>query len=175
MKALILLIALAPFNFALANSSDKEKQENPDLLKQFHTMSITHCDEFITEHTKAPGMWKFFLNKHAGGIDGPSTEVFMVQISGNEKASYKTDYSFIQTLKKCFVHKRGVITVEESCDSAINTDIWRIQYNLPGFDYKRYKDKKGIILYAKNVGKNACLMEYEYRSSGEHSVFKPIK
>lgn len=81
MKAAILLFSLLPINFALAN------QTNPKMLHEFHQMGITHCDAFIEQQTKTPGQWTYFINKHAGGIDGPSTEVFMVQISGNKNNS----------------------------------------------------------------------------------------
>jgi len=138
-------------------------------------MGITHCDDFILKNTQTQGQWKFFMNKHAGGIDGPSTEVSLVQISGNLTKSYKTDYSFIQTLKQCFMHKKGQITVQEPCSKAVNADIWNIQYNLPNLAYKRYKDKKGIVLYSKDLGENSCLLEYEFRTVGEHSIYKPIK
>lgn len=169
MKAAIFLLTLLPINLVLAN------QNNPDLLHEFHQMSITHCDKFIKQQTKTPGKWSYFINKHAGGIDGPSTEVYMVQISGNQKNSYKTNYTFIQTLKKCFVHKRGQINIEKNCSEAVSQDVWHLQYNLPNFSYKRYKDKNGVILYTKDIGANHCLMEFEYRASGKHSVYKPIK
>ncbi|MEA1989098.1 MAG: hypothetical protein U9N57_07830 [Pseudomonadota bacterium] len=116
------------------------------------------------------------MHKHAGGIDGPSTEVALTQISGKPGQSYKTDFSFIQTLKKCFVHKRGHITAYDNCAKAVDTKNWNVQYNLPGYDYKRYKDKNGVILYAKDItlGDNqACLLDFEFRSSSEHSIYRP--
>lgn len=166
---LLIFFLFLPLNQVLAES------DNVNLLAQFHKLGITHCDEFIEKNIQAKGEWKFFLSKHAGGIDGPSTEVSMVQIYGNKKNSFKNDYTFIQTLKQCFLHKRGLITAQESCSSAVNPDIWNVQFNLPGYSYKRYKDEKGIVLYSNDLAKNGCLIEYEFRTKGDHSVYKPIK
>ncbi len=151
--------------------------ENNDalLLKQFHELGITHCDEFIKNNTRSKGEWQFFLNKHAEGIDGPSTEVSMVQISRSNGISIKTDYSFIQSLKQCFLHKRGLITTVESCAKAVDSEIWTIQYELPQNDYRRYQDAKGIILYTKDLASGGCLLEYEFRTKGKHSLYKAIE
>lgn len=149
-----------------------ETNKNP-ILDEFHKFGITHCDEFIQKNTAALGSWKFFIHKHPGGIDGPSTEVSLTQISGKPGQSIKTDYTFIQTLKQCFLHKRGQVTAFDSCDKAVDSKIWNIQFNLPDYDYKRYKDQKGIILYAKELelgGKKACLLDYEFRTKGKHSI-----
>jgi len=168
MKWIVLISLFFTSLNSLASTIDNQ------LLKEFHKFGITHCDEFITKNTRTPGTWKFFINKHPSGIDGPSTEVSLTQISGKLGQSFKTDYSFIQTLKKCFLHKKGQITALDSCDKAIDSKIWNLQYNLPGFDYKKYKDKKGITLYAKELdlgGKKACLLDYEFRTQGEHSIY----
>lgn len=152
---------------ALANNSQQ-------LLKQFHSLGITHCDEFISKNIPVKGQWKFFLTKHEGGLDGPSTEVSMVQIHGEKSNSLKNNYTFIQTLKKCFLHKTGSIHTQKPCSESINSKQWKIQYNLPDFDYKRYKNSAGIVLYTKPLSKNSCLLEYDFRSKGNHSVYKPF-
>jgi len=149
------------------------EKEQDQLLKEFHNYGITHCDEFISKNTVTPGNWKFFINKHPGGIDGSSTEVFLTQISGKPGQTFKTSYTFIQTLKQCFLHKKGQITAFDNCDKAVDPIVWSLEYNLPGFDYKRYKDNKGIILYAKEIelnGKKACLLDYEFRTKGNQSI-----
>lgn len=169
MKKVLIIVGILFNSVALAESG------NQALLKQFHALGVTHCDEFITKNTRTAGEWKFFLNKHASGIDGPSTEVSMVQISGSGDNSFKTDFSFIQTLKKCFLHKKGQITVNEPCSKAVDEKIWKIQYQLPGNAYKRYKDAKGIVLYSKELSPQSCLLEYEFRTRGNHSVYRPIQ
>lgn len=168
-KYLALLLLISPFEFVSANNSDTK------LLKEFHELGITHCDEFIQKNIQTKGDWKFFLSKHAGGLDGPTTEITMVQIYGDKKNSFKNDYTFVQTLKKCFLHKRGLITAQEPCSAAVNPEIWKIQFNLPGYSFKRYRDKKGIVLYSNELSPNQCLIEYEFRTKGEHSPYKPIK
>lgn len=173
---LYFLLLTSLFSFSL-QAEEPEKTDLNNLLSQFHERGITHCDEFITTNIQAPGNWKYFINKHAGGIDGPSTEVSLTQISG-EVGSFKTDYSFIQTLKKCFMHKRGHITSYESCKNSVDPLIWEVDHELSGFDYKRYKNFKGRLLYSKEVevaGTKICLLEYEYRSRGKHSLYVPIK
>ena len=167
--SLLLLLLTMPVLSTQAQSS------NQNLLKQFHKLGITHCDAFIEKNIQVKGEWKFFLSKHAGGIDGPSTEVSMVQIYGTPENSYKNDYTFIQTLKKCFLHKRGLITAQEPCSSAVNSKTWKVQFNLPGFSFKRFKNEKGIVLYSQELSDNRCLIEYEFRTKGEHSLYKPIK
>ncbi|BCN92228.1 hypothetical protein THMIRHAM_00130 [Thiomicrorhabdus immobilis] len=151
-------------------------QTNKDpMLDEFHKFGITHCDEFIQKNTENMGNWKFFIDKYSGGIDGPSTEVSLTQISGKPGQSFKTDYTFIQTLKQCFLHKRGKITAFDSCAKAVDSKIWTLQFDLPNYGYKRYTDSKGIILYTKELelgGKNACLLEYEFRTKGAHSVVR---
>jgi hypothetical protein len=169
MKWIILLTLL----FTSLNSFAKPK--DTQFLKDFHKFGITHCDEFILKNTATTGNWKYFINKHPGGIDGPSTEVSLTQISGKPGQTFKTNYSFIQTLKKCFLHKKGQITVFDSCGKAVDSKVWTLQYNLPEFDYKKYKDKKGITLYAKELdlgGKKACLLDYEFRTQGDHSIYQ---
>lgn len=168
-NTLYLLLFSLPINSSMASSSDR------NLLKNFHELGITHCDEFIQKNIQAKGDWKFFLSKHAGGLDGPTTEVTMVQIYGDKKNSFKNDYTFVQTLKKCFLHKRGTITAQEACSSAVNPQLWKIQFNLPGYSFKRYRDKKGIILYSNELSANQCLIEYEFRTKGDHSPYKPIE
>lgn len=153
----------------LSNQQAFAKNETQPMLKDFHKFGITHCDKFIQKNTATPGSWKYFINKHPSGIDGSSTEVALTQISGNSEQSFKTDYTFIQTLQKCFLLKRGQITAFDSCDKSVDAKIWKVQFNLPDFDYKRYKDKKGIILYAKDIdinGNKACLLDYEFRVQG---------
>ena len=144
---------------------------NNKLLIEFHKLGVTHCDDFILKNSRTAGHWRFFLNKHLNGIDGPTTEVSMVQISGNGDNSYKTDYSFVQTLKGCYLHKKGQITVNQPCSEAVDGKTWRVQYNFPKNAYKRYKDAKGIILYSKEINPETCLLEFDYRSSGKHSVY----
>ncbi|WP_040727183.1 hypothetical protein [Thiomicrorhabdus sp. Kp2] len=168
----ILLITLMLQSWLTYAEEDKNQ-----LLKQFHEFGITHCDEFISKNTATPGAWKFFMNKHPGGIDGPSTEVSLTQISGKPGQSFKTNYTFIQTLKQCFLHKSGQITAFDSCEKAVDKKVWNLQYNLPEFDFKRYKDKKGVVLFTKEVSlgdKKICLLNYEFRTSGKHSIYHKL-
>jgi len=157
-----------------ANASENQN----DLLKQFHDFGITHCDDFIKKNTATPGEWKFFMNKQPGGLDGPTTEVSLTQISGKAGQSIKTDYSFIQTLKSCFLHKTGQIIAFDSCDKAVDKKVWNLQFNLPGFDFKRYKDPKGVVLFTKEItidDKNICFLNYDFRTTGSHSIYKKLK
>lgn len=157
----------------LANAGDDQTK----LLKQFHEFGITHCDEFISKNTATPGAWKFFITKQPGGIDGPSTEVSLTQISGKPGQSFKTDYTFIQTLQKCFLHKSGEIVAFDSCAKAVDKKVWYLQYKLPEFDYERYRDKKGVILFTKEIAledKKICLLDYEFRTQGKHSIYRKL-
>lgn len=156
-------------------STSTYANDTQSLLKQFHSLGITHCDEFINNNVTVKGNWKFFLTKHADGLDGPATEVNMVQIHGSKINSLKSNYTFVQTLKKCFLHKTGIIKTNKSCTDSINKDIWKLQYNLPDFDYKRFKNAKGMVLFTKELSEKSCLLEYEFRTKGEHSIYRPIK
>ncbi|GAB6069023.1 hypothetical protein JCM30760_01200 [Thiomicrorhabdus hydrogeniphila] len=156
-----------------ANASENQNE----LLKQFHKFGITHCDNFIKKNTATPGEWKFFMNKQPGGLDGPSTEVSLTQISGKPGQSIKTDYSFIQTLKACFLHKTGQIIAFDSCDKAVDKKVWNLEYNLAEFDYKRYKDAKGVVLFTKEItmdNKKVCFLNYDFRTKGSHSIYRKL-
>lgn len=167
-----LTISLLLF-FNIANTANAN-EANQGLLKQFHSLGITHCDEFINKHVSVNGQWKFFLTKHAGGLDGPATEVNMVQIHGSKVNSLKSNYTFVQTLKKCFLHKTGHIVSNMSCEDSINKEIWQPQYKLPDFDYQRFKNKKGMVLYTKPLSTKSCLLEFEFRTKGDHSIYRPF-
>ncbi|NPA72446.1 MAG: hypothetical protein GXO35_06410 [Gammaproteobacteria bacterium] len=70
------------------------------------------------------------------------------------------------------MHKKGHITSLQPCHKAVDRDIWKVQFNLPNFDYKKYKNTQGVVLYAKEVetpNQKICLLDYEFRAKGEHT------
>ncbi len=148
-----------------------DKQDNRMLLNSFHDYGITQCDTFILENNVLEGNWHFFINKHSGGLDGPSTEVSVVTITGEKGDTTKRDYSFVETAKKCFVHKRTTITFIGECSSKINKDFWHVSTPMPRKDYTTYKNKHGLEMQAKDIyNKNfkACVLEYSVREKGQH-------
>ena len=81
--------------------SDDEK-----LLNAFHKYGLTKCDKFILANSKLKGDWNFFISKHPD-IDGVK-EASAIQITGSKNDTVKTDDSYIQTPKACFLHSRLV-------------------------------------------------------------------
>jgi hypothetical protein len=140
------------------------------LLNTFHQYSISKCDNFILNNSHFKGQWKFFINKHVGGIDGVSTEVSAVQIFGVKNDTVKIDYSYIQTQKACFLHQRSTITSPQSCADIIDNNTWRIVADMPDTDYTVYKNNHGVELYAKDISigeANICLQETSIRKTGK--------
>ncbi|ARD45604.1 hypothetical protein [Colwellia sp. PAMC 21821] len=141
------------------------------LLKQFHDYGIKKCDAFIIEKSKLKGGWSLFINKHAGGIDGPSTEVTMTQIFGSKDDTVKTEDTYIQTSKKCFLRHTWTVTFPGSCESNIDGNAWYISTKMPNKDYTTYKNSGGIELHAKEISMGnfkACVQEGSSRSSAAH-------
>ena len=92
------LVTTGTFFSSIASADDTQL-----LLNSFHEYGITKCDSFIAENSGLNGNWNYFINKHSGGIDGPATEVTVTQIYGSKDDTVKTEDTYIQTAKKCFL------------------------------------------------------------------------
>lgn len=164
-RAFTLFLAAAATGSAYAESDDTK------LLNAFHKFGITKCNSFILENSKLKNNWDFFMSKHAGGIDGPTTEVSIITIWGSENDTVKTDSSYIQTPNNCYLYSRLTVTNPGSCESNIDGNIWYISNGMPGKDYTTYTNKGGIEMQAKeiNVGNfKACIHETTIRKNGKH-------
>ena len=158
------------FYFFTSSSPVFADSDNKILLNAFHKYGITKCDTFILENSRLKTNWNFFISKHAGGIDGPVTEVSVIQIFGKKTDTVKVDYSYIQSPKSCFLHSRSTITYPGSCTSNIDGDFWYISNSMPTKDYTTYTNKGGIEMQAKEISVGnfkACIQEINIRKKGK--------
>lgn len=160
--ALLSLLAMTVANAHAEN-------DNQTLLNSFHKYGITKCDQFIIEHSKLNGNWNYFINKHSGGIDGPTTEVSVIRIWGSENDTVKVDDSYIQTPKNCYVHTRSTVTFPGSCESNVDGNLWYVSNRMPRKDYTTYTNQGGVDMQAKEIqvgNFKACILETAKRKKG---------
>jgi hypothetical protein len=146
--------------------------DDSTLLDAFHKYGVTHCDSFILENSRLKGNWHLYINKHDGGIDGPTTEVSIIRIWGSEGDTVKVDQSYIRSPRNCYLTTRSTITFPGTCASNVDGDYWYISNRLPGRDYTTYKNKGGIEMQAKDitVGNHAvCVQETLIRTQAPRS------
>ncbi|KHT63284.1 hypothetical protein RJ45_12845 [Photobacterium gaetbulicola] len=164
-SALVVFISTVIFSgHALANDSQI-------LLKSFHDYGIKKCDTFISQNTTLKGNWNFFINKHAGGIDGPVTEVTVVNIWGSRGDTVKTEDTYIQTPKNCYLRQTWTLTDPGSCSENIDGNHWYVSTKMPNKDYTTYKNSGGIELHAKEIqvgNFKVCVQEGSKRLSAKH-------
>ncbi|MCD9496882.1 hypothetical protein [Photobacterium carnosum] len=145
--------------------------DDQSLLNSFHQYGITKCDSFILEHSKLKDNWNFFIGKHLGGIDGTATEVSITEIFGSKNDTVKTDSSYIQTAKKCFLRQTWTTTFPGTCSDNIDGDLWYIVTKMPNKDYTKYENRSRVELFAKDISMGnfkSCVQEGSLRISGNH-------
>ncbi|WP_036824765.1 hypothetical protein, partial [Photobacterium sanctipauli] len=141
------------------------------LLKAFHDYGITKCDSFILENSRLQGNWNFYINKHLNGIDGVATEVTLTKIWGSKGDTVKTDDTYIQTAKNCYLRQTWTLTDPGPCSSNIDGNAWYISGQMPNKDYTTYKNAGGIEMHAKEISMGnfkACVQEGSKRASSRH-------
>lgn len=144
--------------------------EDP-LLKEFHSYGIKKCDNFIKTTSDLGDSFRYFFSKHAGGLDGASTEVSMVQIAGEKGNTIKIDYSYIETSNACFLHARRTLTSEGNCNDKVSSRRWQPLSQMNDVDYSAYKDESGMQMFVKDVeygGVAMCVKEINVRARGAH-------
>ena len=144
--------------------------DTQQLLKSFHQYGITKCDSFISENSELKSNWNYFVNKHAGGIDGPTTEVTATRTYGSKGDTVKVEDTYIQTRKKCFLRQTWTVTGAGSCSDNIDGNYWYVDTPMPSKDYTTYKNAGGIELHAKEISLGnfkACIQEGSKRISSD--------
>jgi hypothetical protein len=146
-----------------ANANDDQT-----LLNYFHEYGITKCDSFILQNSKLKDDWNLFVGKHAGGIDGPTTEITITRIYGQKGDTVKIDDTYLQTPNKCYLRSAWTVTFPGTCAENIDGNLWYISNPMPGNDYTTYKNAGGIELQAKEISVGnfkACIQEGSKRLS----------
>ncbi len=166
--ATLFAIAFLGSNIAIASKDDDS------LLQLFHKHGITKCDSFILEHGKLKGNWSFNISSHIGLNDKNFAEVSGTTVTGKEGDTIKETQSFIQTPSACYVFDLSTVTGQGHCSDNDNIDknMWYVKDEMDGRDYKKYTNKGGVNLYAKEItvgNFSACVMEYESRNSSKIS------
>jgi hypothetical protein len=141
------------------------------LLEEFHKYGIKNCDNFIWKNSPLKSNWNFFVDKNAGGIDGPATEVTMTQIFGTKGDTVKVVDTYIQTTKQCFLRSSWTLTNPGPCSEHIDGNSWYVSTEMPNKDYTTYKNSGGVEVQAKEISVGnfkACIQEGFLRKSGNH-------
>ena len=161
--AALCFAAFLPFT---AHSDDNQR-----LLKSFHEYGITKCDSFIIENSRLGNNWTYFIGKHARGMDGAATEATITTIWGSKGDTVKTEGTYIQTAKNCYLRQTWTLTYPGSCSENIDGKSWYISTDMPSKDYTTYKNAGGVELHAKEItlgNFKACVQEGSKRASKPH-------
>ena len=156
---------------SLIISSASFANDSQLLLNRVHEYGIKKCDSFISQNTKLQGSWNFFISKQAGGMDGPATEVTITNIWGSKGDTVKTESTYIQTAKNCYLRETWTLTNPGSCGDNIDGNYWYVSTEMPNNDYTTYKNSGGVELHAKEISVGnfkACVMEGSKRASAKH-------
>jgi len=162
---LISMALLTMASGAMANNDDTL------LLDAFHEYGITKCDSFILENSRLSSNWNFYINKHANGIDGPTTEATVTRIFGSKGDSVKVDDTYIQTRKGCFLRQAWTLSFPGSCSESVDGNYWYISKEMPNKDYTTYKNSGGVEMHAKEISMGnfkACIQEGSKRLQATH-------
>lgn len=165
-------IIASALSLGIVLTSSAWANDDQKLLNAFHKYGVSKCDSFILENDKLKSNWNYFINKHTGGIDGPATEVTLTHIFGEKGDTVKTESTYIQTAKKCFLRQTWTLTFPGSCSENIDGNAWYVSAKMPGKDYTTYQNAGGIELHAKEISVGnfkACIQEGAKRISGNHS------
>ncbi|MEC8233382.1 MAG: hypothetical protein VX061_18285 [Pseudomonadota bacterium] len=164
------LIKLGLFG-ALMHCGAAFADDDATLLKSFHDYGITKCDSFILENSRLQGNWNYYINKHANGMDGIATEVTITRIWGTKGDTVKTEDTYIQTAKNCYLRNTWTVTYPGTCSENVDGNFWYVSTEMPNKDYTTYKNAGGIELHAKEIAMGnfkACVQEGSKRSSQPH-------
>ncbi|MCA3958313.1 hypothetical protein JKP11_22040 [Vibrio vulnificus] len=104
-------------------------------------------------------------------MDGPATEVTITNIWGSKGDTVKTESTYIQTAKNCYLRETWTVTNPGSCRDNIDGNYWYVSTEMPNKDYTTYKNSGGIELHAKEISVGnfkACVQEGSKRSSAKH-------
>lgn len=165
-KGVFLVAALG-----LMTSQAALADDNKILLEAFHKYGIKKCDNFIIENSGLIGNWNYNINKHSDGMDGVATEVTLTTFWGSKGDTIKTDATYIQTAKNCYLRETWTLTKPGACEENVDGDFWYVTNKMPDKDYATYKNKGGVELHAKDItvgNFNACLEEGSKRLSAPH-------
>ena len=163
---IILFMLFLVFNFSDLFAQDNN-QVNEELLKKFHKIGITKCDNFIMQYSfinnsKHPNWYYDFIyipQKNANS----TKQATLVFFYGYKNDSVKITYSYVQNEKKCTLIKVATGTFSGSCIDNVNADYWYVVNNMNNLDYIKYKNPGGVDMYAKEIkvgNFKACITEY---------------
>ncbi len=166
-RLVIISITAAYLTYSQAALANEESK----LLKAFHRYGITKCDKFIKKNSPLKTNWNYFINKISGGMDGPATEVTITRIWGSKGDTVKSDETYIQTAKNCYLRQSWSLTFNGTCTNNVDGDAWYISTAMPDKDYTTYTNRGGVEMHAKEISVGnfkACLQEGYRRTSAAH-------
>lgn len=164
----IAMVAVSSLGSQLAIADE----DDDILLKAIHKYDITKCDSFVLKHGKLKGNWHMNTSRSPGLSTNDFREMAITQVFGKKGDSVKITQSYIQTPSACYVLDITTVTFPGSCNDRdnIDQDLWFVKDEMDGLDYKKYENKGGVIMYAKEISVGnfkACVIEYQSRYSSK--------
>jgi hypothetical protein len=171
-----ILALLASVYITMSSGIVLAETDDQILLNSVHKYGITKCDKFIIKNSKLIGNWNFFISKHKGAINETVNELSIIQIYGSKNDTVKTDDTYIQSNKGCFVHQRSTTSFSGPCSEHVDMTAWYVSTDMPDKDYTSYKNKGGVEMHVKEISMGnfkACIQEVGVRNSAplEHQGF----
>lgn len=168
--SLVALFAINSLTSNLAIASEDDKV----LLGAIHKYGVTKCDSFILEHGKLKDNWHFDISRHPKLNNENFSEVTIQQVAGSQGDTIKIAQTYIQTPSACYLLELSTVTFSGHCSDNDNIDqnSWFVKDEMEGLDYKKYQNKGGVDLFAKEISVgnfNACVIEYQVRRSSKIS------
>lgn len=154
----------------LASIASATEDDDSKLLNTFHKYGITKCDSFILKNSKLEESWTYAISRHPSLKDKDFTEASITTVTGSKGDTVKETSSYIQTPSACYLQHSTIITAVGHCSDQdnIDSDVWFVKDPMNEFDYKKYENKGGVTLYAKEISVGnftACMMEFQRRNS----------
>ena len=156
------------FITACSSMSAVANEDDATLLNAFHKKGITKCDSFILENGKLQGNWHIVTSTHPGLNNDSFKELGLIQVTGKKGDSVKITQSYIQTPTACYMSGVTTVTFSGRCSDRdnIDPDYWYVKDEMEGLDYKKYENKGGIDMFAKEISVGnftACVIDYHKR------------
>ena len=147
--------------------AQENNQINDVLLKKFHKIGITKCDNFIMQHSfidnSKHSNWYYDLIYIPQKNANSTKQATLVFFYGYKNDSVKITYNYSQNDKECILIKVATGTFSGSCIDNVNADYWYVVNNMNNLDYIKYKNPGGVDMYAKEIkvgNFKACITEY---------------
>lgn len=159
--------------FLVSSSVAQAETTNQDIIDVMNKQGINGCDSLIERRSPVEVLnnWYIDINKHAGGIDGPTQEVTIRRtFVGDNGKTMRIEDTYIQTPERCYITSVSQSVLKGgTCRQFLgSTDDWKLVSKMEGTSYSKYKSAGGADALAETIkgpGLNACVVEFVSRKS----------